>query len=60
MSVYFFNLLSNGIYPYLLIVAAFWNKSFSSKTSSLVENSYLPTFSDDNAKILAVYLAKVN
>ena len=57
MSVYFFNLLPNGKYSYLLSVAAFSNKSFSCKTSSLVKNSYFPTFSDDNAKILAVFLA---
>ena len=42
--------MSNGEYSNLLIVAAFSNKSFSSK------NSYLPTFPDDKAEILAVFL----
>ena len=38
------------------IVATFSNKSFSGKTSSPVKNSYLTTFPDDKAAILAVCL----
>ena len=58
MSVYFFKSLFNGEYSNLLIVAAFSNKPFSGKTSSLVKNSYLATFTDDKAEILAVSLYK--
>ena len=58
MSVYAFNPLPKGKYSNLFIVAAFSNKSFLSKTSFLVKNSYLLTFSDDKAEILAVYLFK--
>ena len=48
--------LPNGAYENLLIVAAFSNNSFSDKTSSPVKNSYLPTFADDKAVLLADYL----
>ena len=54
MSVCFFNSLANGEYSNLLIVAAFSNKLFSGKKLS-VTNSYLLTFPDDKAEILAVY-----
>lgn len=41
-------------YLNLLVIAAFTNKSFSDKTSSLVKNSYLLIFRDFAVKILAV------
>ena len=41
------------------IVAAFSNSSFSSTTSLLVKNSFLLTFPDDKAEILAVCLSKL-
>ena len=59
MSVCFFNSLPNSKYSNLLIVAAFSNNSFSSKTSFPVKNLYLPVFPDDKAEILAVYLYKL-
>ena len=59
IQVCFFNSLLNGKYSNLLIVAAFSNKSFSSKTPSPVKNSYLLTFPDDKAEILAVCLSKL-
>ena len=40
------------------IVAAFSNSHSSAKTSLPVKNSYLPTFPDDKAKILAVSWSK--
>ena len=58
MSIYFFNSKLNGKYSNLLIVGAISNKSFSIKKSSLVKNSYLPTFTDDKAEILDVCLSK--
>ena len=58
MFVCFLNSLSNGEYSNLLIVAAFTNKCFPSKTFLPVKNSSLPTFPDDKAEILAVYLSK--
>ena len=58
MSVWFFSSLLNDEYSNLLIVPAFSNKSFSGKTSLPVKLSYLPIFSDDKAKILAVRLPK--
>ena len=58
MSVYDFNSLSNEEYSNLFIVAAFSSKPFSGKTSFLVRNSYLLTFSDDKAEIFAVCLSK--
>ena len=57
MSLCAFNSLPNGEYSNLSIVAAFSSKSFSGKTSLPVRNSYLLTFSDDKAEILAVYLS---
>ena len=53
MSVCFFNSLSNREYSNLLISAAFSTSPFSGRTSLPVKNSYLPTFSDDNAEVLA-------
>ena len=40
------------------IAATFSSKPFCVKTSLPVKNSYLLTFTDDNAEILAVYLSK--
>ena len=54
-----FNSLPNDEYSNLLIVAAFFNSPFSNKTSSLVKNSYLSTFPDDKAEILAVGLSRL-
>ena len=56
MLVCAFNFLPNKEYSNLLIVAAFSNSSFSCKTSLFVKSSYLPTFPDDKAKMLAVCL----
>ena len=58
MSVCFLTFLPNGEYSNLLIVAAFSSKSLSGKTSWPVKNSYLPTFPDDKAEILAFCLSK--
>ena len=58
MSV-FFNSLSHGGYLNLLIVVAFSNSPFSSKTSLYVKNLCLPLFPDDKPKILAVCLSKL-
>ena len=56
MSAYFFNLVTNSEYSNLLIVAAFSLFIFG-KISLAVKNSYIPTFTDDEAKILPfVYL----
>ena len=51
--------LSNPGY-YLLIVAAISSSSFSGKISSPVKNSYLITFLDDKAEVLAAYLSKLS
>ena len=59
ISVCAFNSLPNGEYSNLLNGAAFCNKSFLDETSLPVENSYLLTFSDDIAEILAVCLSKL-
>ena len=59
ISVCFFNSLTNGEFSNLLIVAAFSNKSFSYKTSFPVKNSYLLTFVDEKAEILAVCVSKL-
>ena len=59
MSFCAFNCLPNGEYSNLLIVAAFSSKSFSRKTSLPVRNSYLLTFPDDKAEILAACLSKL-
>ena len=53
-----FNSLPKCKYSNLFIVAAFYSKSFSGKTSLSEKNSYLLTFPDDQAEILAVYLPK--
>ena len=53
MSVYFSNSLPNGEYSDLLIAVA-----FSGETSSPVKNSYLRTFPDHKAEILAIFLSK--
>ena len=50
----------NSKYSNPLIVAAFSNKFFSSKTSSPVKNSYLPTVPDDKAEALAARLSKLH
>ena len=60
MSLCFFNSLYNGKYSNLLIVAAYSNSPFSGKTSLTFKNSYLPTFTDDKAKVLAVCQSKSN
>ena len=57
MPDYFFNSVTNGEYLHLLIVGTFSESHFSSKTSSPVTNSNLPTFPDDKAEILVVYLS---
>ena len=59
MSVFCFKSLLNAEYSNLLIVAAFSNNPFSGKTSSPIKNKYLPTFPDNKAKILAVWLSKL-
>ena len=56
MLVCAFNFLPNKEYSNLLIVAGFSNSSFSCKTSLFVKSSYLPTFPDDKAEMLAICL----
>lgn len=58
MSVCFLNLLPNGEYSKILIVAVFPNSPFSGKTSSPVKNSYLPTFPDYKEEISVVSMSK--
>ena len=58
MPVCAFNYLPKGKYPNCFIVAAFFNWSFSGKTSLPLKNSYLLTFPDDKAQILTVCLSK--
>ena len=58
MPICAFSSFPKGEYSNPSIVAAFSNKSFSSKTSLLVKYSYLPTFPDDKSEILAVCLSK--
>ena len=50
MSVCTFNYFPNGEYSNLFIVAAFYNKSFSGKTSLPVKSSYKLTFPDVKQK----------
>ena len=50
--------LPNGEYSIFLIVVAFSDKSFSSKTTFYVKSLYLPLFPDDTARILAVCLSE--
>ena len=57
MSVCAFDSLPKVEYSNLFIVAACSSKSFSSKKSLPVRNSYL-IFPDDQAEILAVCLSK--
>ena len=59
MSASAFNSLPKGEYSNVLIVAAFFNSPISGKTSP-VKNSYLPTFSDKKAEILALCLSKLH
>ena len=59
-SVCFFKSLANGEYSNFLVLAVFSNKSFSGKISFPVKNSCLPTFSDDKAEILAVFLSRLH
>ena len=54
MSVCAFNSLPNSEYSNLFVVAALSSMSFTGKTSLPVKNSYLLTFPDDKAEILAV------
>ena len=54
----FFSSLPNREYSNLVIAAAFSAKSFSDKKSFPVKNSYLLTFPDDKAEIVAVCLSK--
>ena len=49
-----FNSLPNGEYSNFFNAAAFLNKYFSGRTSFPVKNSYLLTFADDKAEIVAV------
>ena len=58
MSVCAFNSFPNGEYSNLFNAGAFSSKSFSGKTSLPVKNSYLLTFPDDKAEILAVCPSK--
>ena len=62
MSVWAFTSLPDGEEHSNLfsVAAAFSNKSFSDKICLPVKNSYLLTFSDDKAEILAVCLSKSN
>ena len=58
MLVCAFHSLSKSKYSNLFNVVTFSNKSFSGKTSSPVKSSYLLTFPEDKADILAVCLSK--
>ena len=58
MAVCAFNSLPKGEYSNLFNVAVFSSKYFSGKTFLPVKNSYLLTFPDDKAEILAVCLSK--
>ena len=53
MSV-FFNSLPNYEFSNIYNVATFSNKFISGKTSLPVKYSYLPTFCDDKADVLAI------
>ena len=57
MSVCAFNSLPKGQYSNIFIVAALSSKSFSGKIYLPVKNSYLLTFPDNTAEILAVCLS---
>ena len=63
MSVCFLNLLPNGEYLILLIVAYFSNSHFSCKNFPHIENLHLSTYSDDksqNFSSLSVSFALLN
>ena len=59
MLICAFNSLPKAEYSNLFIIAAFASKSFSGETFLPVKNSYLLTFPDDKAEILAVCLSKL-
>ena len=50
--------LPKGKYSNIFIVAV-CSKYYSSKTSLSVKNSYLLTFPDDKAEILAIFVSKL-
>ena len=54
MSVFAFNSLPKGKYSFFFVAAALYRSSYHGKISWLVKNSYLLTFPDDKAEILAV------
>ena len=54
-----FSSLSKGEYSNLFILAAFYRKSFSCKTSLPVKNLYLLTLANDKAEIKSVCLSKL-
>ena len=58
MSTCAFNSLPKGEHSNLFIPAAFFNNSFSGKTSLPVKNVYLIIFLNDKAKILTVFGSK--
>ena len=58
MSVCASNSLPKGKYSNFFIAAALYRNFYLGKTSLLVQNSYLLTFPDDKADILAVCLSK--
>ena len=58
MSVCAFNFFLNGEDLNFFILAGFSSKSYSGKTSLPVKNSYLLTFPDNKAEILAVCPSK--
>ena len=53
MSVCFFDALPSGEYSHFMIIAGFSKSIFFCKVSSPVKKSYLPTFSEDEAEIIA-------
>ena len=59
MSICTFSSLPKGEYSNLFIAAAFSSKFFSGKISLPVKISYLLTFPDYKAEILAVFLSKL-
>ena len=59
MPVCVFNFLPNGNYSNLFNSAVFSSRSLSGKASFPVKNSYLLTFPDDKAEVLAVCLSKL-
>ena len=60
MLVVAFHSLPKAKYSNPFIVAAFSGNFFPDKTSLWVKNSYLLTYPNDKAKILAVCLSKLN